>query len=238
MPDAFAVWAIFHSNQWSTAGPSKVVVCFVRSVREVHVKDPLLLIGKSSLCGSRRFPLKTYVPMIICLMSNRRWYEDQCAQEVSLNKTNFPFQLSVAFPIPTAKSHHIPYMPLYLHGVVKQNNLSFAFAYAYSVYGILASSGTQVRRTKIDPCKVWFAYINDNVTEWDVGWWMFHLEWNTLSAHCHHLVRWFSLCEPVFTPCLSALILAWLAHFQLSNSPSNHQLLARTRVGNRPCQIS
>ena len=27
--DAFAVLAIFHSNQWSTTGPSKAVVCAV-----------------------------------------------------------------------------------------------------------------------------------------------------------------------------------------------------------------
>ena len=27
MAGAFAVWVIFHSNQWSTTGPSKVVVC-------------------------------------------------------------------------------------------------------------------------------------------------------------------------------------------------------------------
>ena len=36
-----------------------------------------------------RFPLKKYVRMTICLMSNGQRYENQCALEVSLNKTNF-----------------------------------------------------------------------------------------------------------------------------------------------------
>ena len=56
---------------------------------KVHIKDPYLLIGKSSLCGDNGFPLKKYVSMTICLTSNSRWYEHQCALEVSLNKTNF-----------------------------------------------------------------------------------------------------------------------------------------------------
>ena len=45
MASAFAVWAIFLSNQWSTTGPSKAVVSDVLSVEKVHIKDPLLLIG-------------------------------------------------------------------------------------------------------------------------------------------------------------------------------------------------
>ena len=36
---------------------------------KVYINDPLLLIGKSSLCGKRRFPLKKYVTMTICLTS-------------------------------------------------------------------------------------------------------------------------------------------------------------------------
>ena len=36
------------------------------------------------------FPLNKYVTMTICLTSNSWWYENQCALEVSLNKTNFP----------------------------------------------------------------------------------------------------------------------------------------------------
>ena len=64
MVDAFSVWAISHFNQWSTTGPSKVVVFPV--CVQVHIKDPLLLIGKSNLCGDSRFPLKKYVTMTIC----------------------------------------------------------------------------------------------------------------------------------------------------------------------------
>ena len=60
-------------------------------------KGPLLLMGKSSLCGESRFPLKKYVTMTICLTSNSR-YENQCALEASLNKTSFPFCYS--FPLP------------------------------------------------------------------------------------------------------------------------------------------
>ena len=54
-----------------------------------YIKDPLLLIGKNSLCGDSRFSLKNYVT--IWLMSNRWWYENQCALETLLNVTNFPF---------------------------------------------------------------------------------------------------------------------------------------------------
>ena len=32
MVDAFAVWVILHSNQWSTTGPLKAVVCLWESV--------------------------------------------------------------------------------------------------------------------------------------------------------------------------------------------------------------
>ena len=45
-------------NQWSTTGPAKVVVCAVLSVGKCIQKDPLLPIGKSSLCGESGFPLK------------------------------------------------------------------------------------------------------------------------------------------------------------------------------------
>ena len=57
---------------------------------KVHIKDPLLLIGKSSLCGNSGFHLKKYVTMTICLISNSWWYENQCAPEAWLNKANFP----------------------------------------------------------------------------------------------------------------------------------------------------
>ena len=58
---------------------------------KVHIKDPLLLIEKSIICGNIRFPLKKYATMTICLTSNSWWYENQSALEVSLNKTNYPF---------------------------------------------------------------------------------------------------------------------------------------------------
>ena len=48
--------AIYCSSQCSTTGVTKVVVCAILSGM-VHIKDPLLLIGKSSPCGGSRFPL-------------------------------------------------------------------------------------------------------------------------------------------------------------------------------------
>ena len=57
MVDAFAVWAIFRSNQWSTTDLSKAVVCVVLSVGKVHIKDPSLLIEKNRQCGDSGFPL-------------------------------------------------------------------------------------------------------------------------------------------------------------------------------------
>ena len=62
---------------------------YALSCGKVHIKDPLLHVGKSSLCGNSGFPLKKYVTMTTCLMSNSQWYENQCALEESLNKTNF-----------------------------------------------------------------------------------------------------------------------------------------------------
>ena len=63
--DPAAVWAIFRSNQWSTTGLSKAVVCTVLSMEIVHIKDPLLLIEKSSLCGGSGFPSKKCVNVTI-----------------------------------------------------------------------------------------------------------------------------------------------------------------------------
>ena len=82
----FEVWLIFHSNQWSIKGYG--MCCTVCG--KVLVKDPLLLLKKSILCGDSGFHLMTYVTMTICLMSNSQWYESQCTLEVLLNKTNFP----------------------------------------------------------------------------------------------------------------------------------------------------
>ena len=54
----------FHSNQWTTTGPSKAVC------GKVQINNPLLLIGKSSICGDSGFPLKKNVIMTIYLTSN------------------------------------------------------------------------------------------------------------------------------------------------------------------------
>ena len=70
MVAAFAVWVIFHCNQWSTTGQSKDEGMCSPVCRKVHIKDPLLLIGKTSLCGDNGVPLKKYVTITICLMSN------------------------------------------------------------------------------------------------------------------------------------------------------------------------
>ena len=48
--------AISHSSQCSTTGVTKAVVCAIMS-GIVHIKEPLLLIGKSSPCGGSGFPL-------------------------------------------------------------------------------------------------------------------------------------------------------------------------------------
>ena len=102
--NAFAVWAIFHSNEWSI----KVCGMCCPVCGKVHMKDPVLLSGKSSLCGDSRLPLKKYVRMTICLTSNSRWCENQCALEASLNKTNIPFlKHKMAGPADTDAEYHI-----------------------------------------------------------------------------------------------------------------------------------
>ena len=40
---------------------------------KVHIKDPLLLIEKSSLCGGSGFPSKKCVNVTIWMTSNNRW---------------------------------------------------------------------------------------------------------------------------------------------------------------------
>ena len=81
---AVKVWILTVHN-WSIKGCG--VCCPVCG--KVHIQDPLLLIGKSSQCSESRFPLKKYVTMTIHLTTNSQWYGNQCALEVSLNKTNF-----------------------------------------------------------------------------------------------------------------------------------------------------
>ena len=95
-------WSIIHGRYICSLGyfPFQLVVhdWSIKNCRlcfpvcgKVYIKDPLLLIGKSSICGDNGFPLKKYVTMTICLTANSRWYESQYALERSLNKTNFPF---------------------------------------------------------------------------------------------------------------------------------------------------
>ena len=76
---AFAVWAIFRSNQrlWY------VLSCLWESAYK-----------KSLAAYQKELPMwqqwvSSYVAMTICLMSNSRQYENQCALEALLNKTNF-----------------------------------------------------------------------------------------------------------------------------------------------------
>ena len=83
---AFAIWAIFHSNKWSTTSPSKTGMCCPVWESAYDSYTTNLLIGKRSLCGDSGFPLKKYVTMTICLTSNSWWYENQCTLEASLNK--------------------------------------------------------------------------------------------------------------------------------------------------------
>ena len=56
------------SSQGSTTGVTKAVVCAILS-GIVHIKEPLLLIGKSSLCGCSGFPFSlSEWSLTICLM--------------------------------------------------------------------------------------------------------------------------------------------------------------------------
>ena len=49
-------WTISCSNQCAMTGVRNVVVCAIQSGM-MHIKEPLLLIGKNSPCGGSRFPL-------------------------------------------------------------------------------------------------------------------------------------------------------------------------------------
>ena len=72
----------------STTGVTKAVVCAILSVGwMVHIKEPLLLIEKSSPCGCSGFPFSLYEwSFTICLMPyNRKHY----VLSASLNKTFF-----------------------------------------------------------------------------------------------------------------------------------------------------
>ena len=45
------------SSQCSPTGVTKAVVRVILSITMIHIKEPLLLIRKSSLCGGSRFPV-------------------------------------------------------------------------------------------------------------------------------------------------------------------------------------
>ena len=49
------------SSQCSATGVTKAVVCLYPVCEMIHVKEPLLLIGKSSPCGGSGFPLTIWM---------------------------------------------------------------------------------------------------------------------------------------------------------------------------------
>ena len=66
--------AISCSSQCSMTGATKAVVCTILSGM-VHIKEPLLLIRKSSLCGGSGFPLSlSEWSFTICLTPYSRKY--------------------------------------------------------------------------------------------------------------------------------------------------------------------
>ena len=67
-------FAISRSSQCSTTGVTKAVVCVILSVGWCYIKEPLLLIDKSSLCGGSGFPFSlSEWSLTICLTPyNRR----------------------------------------------------------------------------------------------------------------------------------------------------------------------
>ena len=74
----------------------------------VHIKEPLLLIGKSSPCGGSGFPLSlSEWSFTICLMSYNRKYN---VLSVSLNKT-FPSFLALQF-------HHLFHIFFTKHQII------------------------------------------------------------------------------------------------------------------------
>ena len=77
-------WAISRSSQCSTTGVTKAVVCVILYGMG-HIKEPLLLIGKSRPYGSSGFPLSlSEWSFTICLMP---YNCKQNVLSVSLNKT-------------------------------------------------------------------------------------------------------------------------------------------------------
>ena len=64
--------AISRSGQCSMTGVTKAMVCAILSGM-VHIKEPLLLIVKSSLCGGSGFPFSlSEWSLTICMMPYNR----------------------------------------------------------------------------------------------------------------------------------------------------------------------
>ena len=57
---------MYFSSQCSTTGVTKAMVCVILSGM-VHIKEPLLLIDKSSLCGSSVFPFSLSEWSLTCV---------------------------------------------------------------------------------------------------------------------------------------------------------------------------
>ena len=81
-PSWWTYWAISHSSQCSTNGITKAVVCPVCGV--VHIKDPLLLIGKSSPCSGSSGYLNGPLPYV--------WHN------ITVNKNLLSASLNKTFP--------------------------------------------------------------------------------------------------------------------------------------------
>ena len=64
-PSWWTHWAISRSSQCSTIGVTKAVVCVILSGM-MHIKEPLLLIEKSSPCGGSGLPLSGPLPYVWC----------------------------------------------------------------------------------------------------------------------------------------------------------------------------
>ena len=92
--DPFPVWAIFRSNQWATTDPSETVVCAVLSVGKCIYNTLWCLSERVAYVVTVGFLQRNMSEWLYGLMSNSRWYANQCAFEVSLNKTNFTFSHS------------------------------------------------------------------------------------------------------------------------------------------------
>ena len=113
---------------------------------KVHIKDSLLLIGKSSLCVDSGFPLKN-MSAWTCLTSNRWWYENQCTPETFLG-------VALSFePWPSAMWH------MQAHWLLASFSLENHF--------LSVMRGQEVRMgyrlwAWVPPCQTW--------TCWDAGW--------------------------------------------------------------------